>query len=138
MPAFTWTANYIDGSKLYQVDPVTGKESSSEHIDRSKVISLDLCCDGKPFLVQHLESGQRLIYRRRVAQPAGRAPIIVHLIGWQKTIHGESVQNINVVFEADGHIESVGRFMDNHPWAYSPTWVAADEQPVTSTVTVAH
>ena len=38
----TWVATYDDGARLYEIDPVTHFESSSEHIDRARVKNVAL------------------------------------------------------------------------------------------------
>lgn len=141
-----WVAYYDDGTHLRQYDDA-GIESKYADIDRSRLTSFALYDGGrvdgvdisgnpvvgsyltasKKLLHLHLESGQRLIYRRRVEQSVGtEIPNVCYMIGWQQLIKGENVQAICYVFE-DGTIEVAGRFNESHPWFYSPQAVPSEE-----------
>ncbi len=100
---------YNDGSKLK-----LGEQIAYDNIDRSRLSAFALVKDDKEILRLHLESGQRLIWRKRCFIAPSKKEIVVHLVGWQKTAGNENVQSIAYVFE-DGHIEMAGAFRENHP-----------------------
>jgi hypothetical protein len=132
---------YKDGTylTLWQRDPDTGIEYSSEQIDREKLDTIIVSgAAGRPLLVQWLEPGQRLILRRRVERRIGVNPatgeewpsVMVILLGWQRTIGGENVQHLSVIFENDEHVENICRYREDHPWFYSIQEVLADRQVI--------
>lgn len=120
-----WLATYHDGETLGQYNG--HGESSSEQIDRSKLASFTLIAeDGSKLLTLHLETEQRLIFRRRVEQSVGGSPIVVYLVGWQQTIHGQNVQSIAYVFAEGAQIELAGKFREDHRWFYGPQLVSCE------------
>lgn len=136
MTKVTWVAVYNDGTALAQFD-TTGKEFSSEEIDRRKLKSMLLFFNGKVVLTQHFEPGQRLIFRRRVAITPGVSPDgsgdtreFVYLLGWQRTVGNENIQHIAYVFETSARIELAGKFDDRHAWFYEPKWLPCESQEV--------
>ena len=66
MPEPIWVVIYRDGGHISNSD-VFGVASKYTDIDRSKLKSFELYIDDKHVITLHLEPGQRLIYRRRVA-----------------------------------------------------------------------
>ena len=124
-----WIAVYRDGTSLASDD------APSEQIDRGQVVRLALvdAARGYQIVVQHLEPGWRLIYRRRTELRAGQPSLVAHLLGWQQTVAGRNVQHVSVVFEDDGggwHVENIGRWREDHPWFYPIAPVPADSNPV--------
>jgi len=117
-----WAVKYDDDTVVDQFKD--GKELSYDNLkDRERISSFALWDfeTRKPVLTLHLDPGQRLIYRRRCWQhPGDDKPYqVVYLVGWRRTIGGESVQSIAYVFE-DGRVELAGRFRDDHPLFDSP------------------
>lgn len=126
--AFSWTAIYNDGELLHQIDRITGAEYSSESIDRKRLSSLVLSGnDGLPILVQHFESGQRMIYRRRIEQTLDGSKAVCHLIGWQMTVDGRNIQHVTLVPEDGSKIVMGGKWREDHRWLYPIQAVKADE-----------
>jgi len=120
MNGYYWKAIYGDGTSLSQYN-ADGSKNGYRDIDRSKLVCFALLQvnSDKPIVVLHLSLGQRLIYRRRVAQNVNTGEkTAVYLAGWQETVQGRNVQMICFVFE-DGHIEVRNGFDENHPWFYS-------------------
>lgn len=124
----SWKAIYSDGTSLSQFDD-DGQSVSSEHIDRSKLVSLVLLDGIRPVLVQNFDPGQRLIYRHRKEQSTNGRTASVYLVGWQETIGDRNIQHISVVFD-DGHVENICRWNEKHRWFNSPAWVPADLKPI--------
>ena len=131
----TWTAFYRDGSKLHQIDPVTGQETSSERIDRSRLAAIALYDDrGLLVLSQHYQPGWRAVFRRRteICQQTGQRQV-VYLLGWQQTVEGRNVQHISAVVQRpDGGtlVQNIGRWQEGHRWLYPIVPVPADSEPV--------
>jgi len=129
----TWTALYRDGSKLHQIDPVTGQETSSERIDRAKLAAICLLDGDRPIILQRFTAGQRVIFRRRVElhEQSGRKTV-VYLLGWQRTVAGCNVQHVSAVFPMPGGwaIENIDRWREGHRWFYPIAPVPADSVPV--------
>jgi hypothetical protein len=118
-----WAAEYDDGTIVNQFRD--GKELSYDDLkDRERIISFALwdMDTRKPVLTLHLDSGQRLIYRRRCWQRSGEEKPyqVVYLVGWRRTVAGECIQSIAYVFEETGRVELAGRFRENHPIFDSP------------------
>lgn len=122
-----WKAYYNDGTSLPQFN-AAGFENKYADIDRSKLEAFALFKDdaivpqfdngsGLVFAL-YLEPGQRLIFRRRVEQPAGGEQTIVYMAGWQQTIEGRNVQSIAYIFPS-GIVHMAGPWRENHPWFYS-------------------
>lgn len=110
----SWLAKYKDGQVLTQ-HTGDGEKVSSDNIDRSLVKSFSLLDEDKIIFTLHLDPGQRLIYRRRVAKPVGGQDEVCHIVGWRSDV----AQSICYVFD-DGHVEMAGAFKNDHPWFYSP------------------
>jgi ribosomal protein L32 len=88
----------------------------------------------QPIFKIHLESGQRLICRRRTGKRVKISNVMeckevgeldvegeyyFYIVGWQQTIEGKNVQAIAYIFE-DGHIELAGNWKNNHKLFYAP------------------
>lgn len=118
-----WFAVYKDGSRVAHLD-ADGKEISYDALPSRDDITDFVLYDiqsKKAVVSLHLEPGQKLIYRRRVAiKPGGGPQEVCYLVGWRRTIGGECVQSIAYVFEETGRIELAGAFNEKHPWFYSP------------------
>lgn len=121
---FYWKAVYTDGTELPQYN-ADGSENKYVDIDRSKLVRFALLQvnSDKPVVVLHLDQGQRLICRRRVAKhfsqdlkPQGEE--VVWLVGWQQKINGRNSQMICFVFE-DGHAEVRPGFKEKSQWFYA-------------------
>lgn len=123
---YTWIAIYRDGSHTIQVSPGRG-EVSSEAIRREHLARLVIRGhDGRPVFSQNFEDGQRPIYRRRVEKQPDGTDVVCHLVGWHRTMHDadgrpEDIQHVTYLFE-DGRIVAAGKFIEDHPWFYSPVW----------------
>lgn len=116
MDTTRWIAKYSDGTELKQVEGDV--INRFKDIDRSRLITFILERGDKPFIVIHLDSNKRLIYRRRVAKSLiSGSEQVVYLVGWQEKVEGANKQFLNFLFE-DGHIEIVDRFCDGHKWFY--------------------
>ncbi len=102
-------AYYSDGSKLN-----LGEQISYNNLDRKKLSAFALVRDGKEILKLHLDSGQRLIWRKRTFLSPGKEKIDIHILGWQKTVNGENIQSIAYVL-SDGRVEMAGAFREDHP-----------------------
>ena len=119
-----WLAIYNDGSSLPQF--ADGTENKYTDIDRSRLVKFILFVGDTPKLVIHLDKNKRLIYRRRVALSFSGHQEIVYLAGWQELKHGINTQMICFLFE-DGHIETVDRFYENHPWFYPVKFLPGEQ-----------
>jgi len=118
-----WVARYDDGTVIDQFD--NGRERSYDELkDRDRIASFGLWDfeTRRTLITLHLDPGQKLIYRRRCWQhPGEEKPFqVVYLVGWRRTISGESIQSIAYVFEDTGRVELAGRFRENHPIFDSP------------------
>jgi hypothetical protein len=112
-----WIAIYKDGTDLKQYNE-DGSENRYQDIDRTKLDSFVLYQDiAKPLLWIHLETDQRLIYRRRVEKRMDGTETVVYLAGWQQTVKGQNVQSISYI-APDGSIHQAGAFKEDHPWFY--------------------
>lgn len=125
-----WVAVYENGKEsLWQYDPKTGEKHTYPDIDRKRLTQFVLLADKKPAVVVHMDKFKQLIYRRRIEfKPVHREPgkpfvgkkrkrIPVYIVGWHEHRDGVNIQIINAYFP-DGHIETVDRFNENHPWFY--------------------
>jgi hypothetical protein len=120
MREFAWKAFYRDGRTINQHQD--GKELSYDNLDRDQIVGFGLFDKQTKQQVfkLHLDSGQKLIYRRRIWKHVGGGGEVCHLVGWRRNINGESVQAISYVFQSDGRIEMAGRFRESHPVFDSP------------------
>jgi hypothetical protein len=135
---FTWAAIYDHADappSLYQHDPETGVEASGTEIDRARLRALVLSGpDGTPRVEQVFEPGHRVIYRRRTELPAGRGrPVVVFLMGWQRTVRGDdglpaNVQHVAYVSEGSGETIMAGRFDEAHGAFYGIEQAAAADR----------
>ena len=124
-----WEALYRGGSCLPQYNE-GGKENKYTDIDRSKLEKFILkdAETGDPKLILNIKEGQKLIYRRRIAQNfKNQITERVHIMGWQQTIGGKAVQSINFLFESTGHIEMTDGFKENHQWFYPVRFLPEEE-----------
>lgn len=122
-----WIARYNDGDILPQYNE-DGSENKYADIDRGRLTEFALFDDlDQPVFALHLDPGQRLIYRRRVWQPAGGDNFVVYMVGWQMTVGGQNVQSIAYISE-DKQIHMAGAWRDNHPWFYSIEAVPCEEK----------
>ncbi|MCP6727577.1 MAG: hypothetical protein KJI69_06215 [Patescibacteria group bacterium] len=120
----TWKAVYPEGClNQYNED---GSVNKYTDIDRSKLHSFELHKGEQLIFRLILEEGQRLIFRRRVAQNLKGDKFVVYLVGWQKTIGGENIQSISYVFE-DGHIEMAGQWKEKSDWFYAPNLIKEEK-----------
>jgi hypothetical protein len=113
-----WRAIYKDGTAF---DSSEDRDMSVDRLDRKQIERFELV-DGVGHCVArlHLDTGQRLIYRRRVEMAQGSTGASVcHLMGWQQTVNGQNVQSILYIFE-DGRVEMAGKFREGHPLFYAP------------------
>jgi len=69
MNGYYWKAIYGDGTALSQYN-ADGSTNGYRDIDRDRLVCFALCQvnSDKPIVVLHFSLGQRLIYRRRIAQ----------------------------------------------------------------------
>ena len=81
----TWRAVYRDKKCLKQYN-ADGTVNRYNDIDRYRLVRFDLLKDDKPIASVYLRQGQRLIYRRRTLVPLVGERVVIHLLGWQKTI----------------------------------------------------
>lgn len=119
----SWLIRYKNGKEIKST-----KEYTYEDIDREQ---LDAFCifDTKtdmPLITVHFDdSRKKLIYRRRTEMPTAKRPFLTvcHILGWHMNVKGESVQNINYVYEVKDKvwIESAGKWdRKRSNWFYSP------------------
>lgn len=114
----TWLATYKDGTVF---DSNRDHDLSVDRLDRKQLERFELVDGaGNSIARLHLDPGQRLIYRIRTQMGQGTGKkFVCHLLGWQQTVNGKSVQSILYIFE-DGRIEMAGRFREDHPLFYAP------------------
>lgn len=79
-------------------------------------------------LTMHVESDERLIYRRRLSVRTVFGSMVelakgqnVILVGARKMVRGQSVQRLAWVFEITGEVWFTSRFRERSEWEYSPT-----------------
>lgn len=117
-----WVADYGKTS-LHQYNE-DGTENKYGDIDRGALKRFILCDDDKVRFVLNLDSGKKLIYRRRVAMNMNSNVCErVYIIGYQE---GQT-QCINFYFESTGHIETIDGFKEGHEWFY-PVVLLPDEK----------
>lgn len=117
MVEIKWRARYSDGTWLDQ-----GK-NQYENIDRTKLAAFDILVDNELKLRVWLNDDKRkkLVYRRRGFKQLNTRTLeerklpAVCLVGWHMKVGNESIQNINYVFEEDGHIEQAGKWVGGPP-----------------------
>lgn len=128
-----WVAKYADNSFFTQYD-LDGCERSSEHIDRSRMVSFALYdLGGNRYIEQHFKPGQLFMYRCRTVLKTGYNVIErIHIIVCQD---GDK-RHVIFVFESDLHIE-IGDFVDptdttttKPKWCYPLEPVPADNIPI--------
>lgn len=121
---YVWLAVYRDGTSLlgYENDQYV----CSTRIEREKLEKIILYGHDRltPIVTQFYSPGQRVIYRRRIELKAGRQTVC-HLLGWQKTVNGESIQHITYAFE-DGRLWNSGKFNSEVPWMEATVPIPAD------------
>lgn len=123
---YRWRAIYDDGLALDQFK-LDGTWNKYTDIDRSRLKQFLLLDGDKPFIVLHLQSWQKLIYRMRVAMDFyGEEKQRVWLVGWHGKKNDINVQIVFFVFE-DGHIEIVDRFREDHSWFYSVKFLPEEQ-----------
>ena len=126
----SWLIRYKNGKEIKST-----KEYTYNDIDRSQ---LDAFCifDTKtdlPLITVHFDdSRKKLIYRRRTETPTAKRPflIVCHILGWHMNVKGESVQNINYIYEVQDKvwIESAGRWdRERNDWFYPPKFREAEQ-----------
>lgn len=122
-----WEARYNDNTSLPQYNP-DGSENKYKDIDRARLASFAvLADDGRLVFEMHLDPRARLIFRRRVEQSAGGNRMVVHMVGWQRTVGGENVQSIAYITEC-GEIHMAGAWRDDHPWFYPAQSVPCEQE----------
>ena len=115
--SYDWRATYKNGAVF---DQGLDDTLSVDRLDRKQLDRFELLDgSGDTIVTLHLDTGQRLIYRRRVTKTQGGPDSICHLVGWQRTVGGQNVQSIMYAFE-DGRLEMAGQFREDHPWFYAP------------------
>lgn len=126
----TWQAVYVDGKTLSQKNE-DGTENKYTDIDRSRLTFFNLYEGTKLIFRLSLEDGRRLIYRRRVSANlyTGNIKQVVYLVGWQKTINGQNIQDIAYIFE-DGHIELAGRWKGERTFT-APNLIKQESETIT-------
>jgi hypothetical protein len=100
-----WEVIYKDGTVIKQYE--NDIKRRYEDIDRTQLMSFSLLKDDKKIISFYFEPNQKLIYRKRVIQPAGKEPLEVYLCGWQQNVGGETVQSIAYVLP-DGQVIMMG------------------------------
>ena len=95
----SWIAIYKDGS----VHEYSAQKFSIDKVDNDKLDKFQIKSEGSdiPYLQIHFDDPRkRLIYIRRTERISTLPePLICHIVGWQMTVKGENIQNINYVFE---------------------------------------
>lgn len=122
MRRISWFAEYEGGKRFPAIGP-DGKERSYDHLenrDAIRVFCLFEVESKNPVFTLHLDPGQKLIYRRRVFKPVGGKDQVFFLVGWRRTINGESIQSIAYVHEETGYVQMAGKFRENHSLFDSP------------------
>ena len=123
MGEFYWRAIYYDGSEADQYGPEGDAVARGyEDIDRSHLMAFEIRDRETDRLIHRVYMGgdKRLIWRRRVYKKiTGEPDVVIHLVGWQRTVQGKNVQAITFVFP-DGHTELIGRWHEKHPIFHSP------------------
>lgn len=114
----TWVAVYQDGTVVNQHEK--GKENSTARLSRKGLAAFALINRlGRAVLVQHFDDKDRFIYRRRSCiNSVNNKTDVCHLVGRQKLVEDQIIQNISYVFEADERVESAGEWRADHPWFY--------------------
>jgi len=130
----TWLVRYKSGKEF----PNIPHKFTYEHIDRKELDAFVIINSDKDlpvFTVHFDDPRKKLIYRRRTEMPSAARPfhVVCHIIGWHMNVKGESIQNINYVYETIGRknkkgekedfhwIESAGKWdKDRNTWFYSP------------------
>lgn len=109
-----WIAHYRDNTALPQYNE--NGENKYTNIERGKLQAFSLLDEEQVLITVHFDHPeQRLIYRRRVFQIVGEEdPITFHMVGWQRTIHGECVQSISIVDSRSGKVDVIGAWFENH------------------------
>jgi len=111
-----WIAVHHDNSIM------TGKEHSSEKIDRRQLKSMMIVDDdNNTILTQHFRPGQRPIYRTRTVMRPGVGVLDrIHILGW----YDKDLEHVAFIAESDKSIE-LGYFIPsgspeaiNKPWYY--------------------
>lgn len=122
-----WEARYTDGTTLPQYHE-DGRENRYADIDRARLASFAVLSDDGQRLIfeMHLDPRARLIFRRRVEQGPGHR-MVVHMIGWQRTVGGENVQSIAYITEC-GEIHMAGAWREDHPWFYPAQPVPCEQE----------
>src|SRR3972149_5189973 len=104
----TWFIRYKNGKEI-----ANSKEFTYENIDRNELdafIIVDTVTD-MPIITVHFDDNRKkLIYRRRTELPdtTRSFPLVCHVLGWHMNVKGESVQNINYVYETIGRVNKDG------------------------------
>lgn len=114
-----WIAVYEDESNLQQWKP-DGTENKYSDIERDRLTEFHLIDreTQKTVYAMAIDSGQRLIYRKRVATSGlNEALWTIFMVGWQQTVAGQNVQSIAWIFP-DGSVISTGKFRPDHRLFY--------------------
>lgn len=110
-----WVAEYDNGERVYQVDPVSGVKNSYEGLDRKRIRSFSLWDEFYKirYFYMLISPHERWGWRRRVAMHSTGEREIGHVIGKEGAVV--------VVFEADGRIDFKSGH-DGSAWFGSPEW----------------
>jgi len=114
---YNWVSVYNDNTRLPQFNE-DGSENKYQDIDRGKLSSFEFYKDGKIILVCDIAPGARLIYRRRVEQSAGSEPLVVYILGWQKTLNGLNSQSIVCIPEYSNTMVFSDGWREGSRWLY--------------------
>jgi hypothetical protein len=116
-----WVAQYHDGTKLPQYNP-DGSENSYSKIDRAQLESFHLIDAGthNTVISMYLDTGQRLIFRRRVFKHVRGSQVtdqLFWMVGWQMNLNGRNIQSIAYVDDKN-LVYLAGQFREDHPLFY--------------------
>lgn len=124
-----WTAVYKDGTYLpqYNEDDSENKYGNINRDILERFILVDRETDKVKFAL-NLDPSKKLIFRRRTAiSMQSKVTEIAYIIGWQESVRGKAVQNINFYFESTGHIEMIDGFKEDHRWFYPVRFLPEEE-----------
>lgn len=125
-----WVAEYTDGRRLYQIDPVTGQEVSSDQVDRSVLKRMSVVGSNNPngceITALDYEPGDKMLFRRRVEHKASGEVVVGYLLG--RVCRGTTTIHLIKPSELGGYyVQSADGFMRDHPWLYPIQPVPADD-----------
>lgn len=118
MNSIHWVAVYTDGTVLPQYNE-DDSENSYKDVDRHRLQSFAIFDGDHPVVRYHFDQpGLKLIYRRRTWKRSDvDGETAFFLVGWQKTVAGESLQSISVVGrlpDGTASVEVISKWHENH------------------------